>query len=195
MNVFVLCTGRTASVTFTKACQHMDNFSASHESRVQFLGEERLNFPDNHIEVDNRMSWFLGKLGREYGKEAFYVHLKRNRKDTARSFMNRWDLPGSIVKAYTENILLSKGKRGERFCLDYVDTVNTNIAYFLRDKPQQMTINLEQVKNGFTKFWKEIGAEGNLEAALREFDNRYNPSSQKKTLISRLKNLITFTNE
>lgn len=190
MNVFVLCTGRTGSVSFTKACQHIDNFSASHESRVKFLGEERLNFPNNHIEVDNRLSWFLGKLGAKYGEKAFYVHLLRNEEATAASFMQRWALPGSIIKGYTDAILMSKGEKGEAYCLDYVNTVNTNISYFLRDKPLQMRIHLEDIKGGFSTFWNEIGAEGDLDAALSEFNKQYNSSKQAPTLFSKIKRLI-----
>jgi hypothetical protein len=192
MNVFVLCTGRTASVTFTKACQHIDNYSASHESRVKLLGDERLNFPDNHIEVDNRLSWFLGKLGQQYGKEAFYVHLIRDREDTANSFMKRWDYPGSIIKAYTRSILLTSDKNGVEYCQDYVDTVNSNINYFLRDKPLQLTIQLEDLKTGFTEFWEQIGARGNMKAALGEFDQRNNASNNQVSLFKRLERLIKF---
>ena len=192
MNVFVLCTGRTGSVTFTKACQHIDNFSASHESRVHFLGEERINFPENHIEVDNRMSWFLGKLGARYGDNAFYVHLKRDREATAKSFMNRWKLKGSIIKAYAEGILMSTGQEGKDFCLDYVDTVNTNIEYFLRDKSHKMDVHLEDMKTGFVQFWEAIGAEGDLDAALAALAQRHNPSAQSTGLVSSLKKLITF---
>ena len=32
MRVFVLCTGRSGSTTFVRACQHIDNYTASHES-------------------------------------------------------------------------------------------------------------------------------------------------------------------
>ena len=45
MNIFVLCTGRCGSVTFTKACQHITNYTCTHESRVSLLGEDRLNYP------------------------------------------------------------------------------------------------------------------------------------------------------
>ena len=33
-NVFVLCTGRCGSTTFTQACQHIQNYTASHESKI-----------------------------------------------------------------------------------------------------------------------------------------------------------------
>lgn len=190
MNVFVLCTGRTASVAFAKACEHIENFSASHESRVQFLGEERINFSDQHIEVDNRLSWFLGKLDEKYGKTAFYVHLLREREATARSFMQRWDMKGSIIHAYAESVLMGVKAQAEDICLDYVDTVNANIRHFLKDKPRQMTVQQEQIQSDFELFWQKIGAMGNLQAALAEFDARHNPSPPRSGLLGKLKKYL-----
>ena len=86
MNVFVLNTGRCGSVTFIKACQHISNYTAAHESRSHCIAGERLAFPDNHIEADNRLSWVLGRLDAAYGDNAIYVHLRRDRTDTIRSF-------------------------------------------------------------------------------------------------------------
>jgi hypothetical protein len=185
MNVFILCTGRSASVTFIRACQQIDNFSAGHESRTSLLGEQRLDFSSFHIEADNRLSWMLGKLGKKYGKQAFYVHLRRDYEATARSFNLRWDYPGSIIRAYTEGILLARKRRGMQYCLDYVETVHQNIEYFLRDKPHQMTVDLENIKVDFKQFWHWIGAEGDLDAALQEWDIHYN-QSRNGSLLAKL---------
>ncbi|MCB9053252.1 MAG: hypothetical protein H6556_27775 [Lewinellaceae bacterium] len=190
MNVFILCTGRSGSMTFIRACQHIDNYTADHESRVSLTGAERLDFPDNHIEADNRLSWMLGKLGKKYGKDAFYVHLRRDREITAISFNRRWDYPNSIIKAYTEGILMAGKMRGLEYCVDYVDTVTDNIEHFLRDKPNKLVIDLEEIKTGFRKFWSAIGAEGDLQAALHEMDHHYNRSKKNGTLIQRIKNLV-----
>jgi hypothetical protein len=84
-NVFVLCTGRCGSLAFARACAHMTNYSCGHESRCSLLGAERLSYPSRHIEVDNRLAWLLGRLDETYGKDAFYVHLRRDRDATARS--------------------------------------------------------------------------------------------------------------
>ena len=58
--VFVLCTGRCGSTTFARAAAHATNFTAKHESRTYKLGAQRLAYPDNHIEVDNRLAWWRG---------------------------------------------------------------------------------------------------------------------------------------
>jgi hypothetical protein len=62
VNVFVLNTGRCGSVTFIEACRHIRNYSAAHESRATLIGEQRLAYAANHIETDNRLCWFLGRL-------------------------------------------------------------------------------------------------------------------------------------
>ena len=62
MNVFVLNTGRCGSVTFIEACRHIHHYSAAHESRATYIGEQRLAYAANHIEADNRLCWFLGRL-------------------------------------------------------------------------------------------------------------------------------------
>ena len=47
-NIFVLCTGRCGSVTFSKACKHITNYTSGHETRIKKL-DDRLDFPSFHI--------------------------------------------------------------------------------------------------------------------------------------------------
>ncbi|MFM8634352.1 MAG: hypothetical protein ACKOEX_06015, partial [Planctomycetia bacterium] len=70
-HVFVLCTGRCGSVTFAKACGHFRNYSTGHETN-RAPGPARLAYPDGHIEIDNRLAWFLGGLEERYGDDALY---------------------------------------------------------------------------------------------------------------------------
>src|SRR5262245_39334592 len=102
MNVFILNTGRCGSTTIIKACSYITNYTAAHESRTGLVGPDRLDYPPNHIEADNRLSWFLGRLERTYGNDAFYVHLKRQDAATARSFAQRYQY--GIIKAYRDAI-------------------------------------------------------------------------------------------
>ena len=67
MNVFILCTGRCGSMSISRACKELDNYTSGHETRITKLGDERINFPENHIEADNRLAWFLGRLDEKYG--------------------------------------------------------------------------------------------------------------------------------
>ena len=191
MNVFILSTGRCGSTTFAKACAPVTNYTAAHESqRRRDYGKPRdryrsLEYPDNHIEIDNRLSWFLGTLDERYGQEAFYVHLLRDREQVAASFLNRWEQRNtSIMFAFAWGILTHPFVEVERLpesrrldiARQYWDTVNGNIRLFLRDKPNQMTIWLDDIQDSFESFWRRIGAQGDLDAALVEWKKTYNAS-------------------
>jgi hypothetical protein len=181
MNVFVLTTGRSGSLTFAEACLHITNYTTGHESRVGLLGDERLAFPDRHIEVDDRLAWFLGRLDRAYGDAAFYVHLRRDDHATAASRMRRWNKPA--LRAYRNGILWDLDPRATRFdvAADLNLTVNTNIELFLRGRPHQMRIDIETAQQSFPQFWERIGAEGDLEAALRELTVLHHAGTQRRT--------------
>ena len=47
------------------------------------------------------------------------------------------------------------------------------IDAFLATVPYSMTIDLETAKSQFSEFWSRIGADGDLSAAIAEFDRRY----------------------
>lgn len=177
MNVFILSTGRCGSTTFERACRHITNYTAAHESRVHQLGESRLAYKDWHIESDNRLSWFLGRLDQTYGDCAFYVHLLRNPEEVSRSYASRLG-EECIIPAYARGIYLSLPRDLRAWSLeisrDYVHTVNSNIEMFLRDKSHKLKIDLADAKSGFDKFWDMICAEGDKEHALKEFDRRHN---------------------
>jgi len=175
MNVFVLCGGRCGSVTFAKACSHITNFTSGHETKAGKYGAEHFQYAENHIEVDNRLSWFLGMLDECYGDRAYYVHLVRDSNEVAASFMKRWGL--GIISAYRGAMIQRSSMVEDKgIVLDYCETVGSNIRLFLKDKTKKLDIRLEEVKVRFPIFWKEIGAEGDLGKAIKEFDIRYNRS-------------------
>jgi hypothetical protein len=175
VNIFVLCTGRCGSTTFVRAAQHMTNFTSGHETRAKIAGPGRLAYPDNHIEADNRLSWFLGRLDRAYGRDARYVHLTRDPEQVAESFNERWDPDLAIISAYRKSILKGAPQaEGLDICRDYIETVTANIEHFLADKPQRMEFQLETADRDWRDFWQWIGAEGDLEASLREWSVAHN---------------------
>jgi len=190
MNVFILCTGRCGSVTFIKACQHITNFTSMHESRSGLLGNDHFNYPTNHIEADNRLSWFLGSLDKHYGNNAVYVHLKRDREAVAISVSKRLH-PSLIMSAYRRGIIMGLPDRVSNMsvALDYVNTVNNNIESFLKDKTKKMEFSMENKKEDFRKFWECVDAEGDMNAALLEFDICYNAASTLKLPMRMLKKL------
>jgi len=173
MNVFVLNTGRVGSITFFKACTRITNYTAAHESRARILGKDRLDYPDNHIEVDNRLSWFLGRLDDKYGDDAYYVHLLRNDEKVINSFAKRHK--SGILSIYRKGIHWNLQNDPTKFELaeDYCFTVNSNIRHFLKDKSNKMEIYLETVKEQFPTFCEWIGADLDMEDALDALNRRH----------------------
>ena len=182
MNIFILNTGRCGSTTWIRACAHITNFSAGHESRLPLTGPERLAYPTRHIEADNRLTWLLGRLDARYGDNAWYVHLRRDREATARSFARRADF--GILRAWRDGILLGATPDADPLTLahDYLETAEQNIRLFLRDKSHQMSARLERLESDFCRFWEWIGAQGDLEAALAELRIRHNASGAPTTM-------------
>ena len=176
MNVFILNSGRCGSSTFIKACQHITNYTAAHESLLSKTGAQRLDYPDNHIEADNRLSWFLGRLERKFHDDAYYVHLQRNTEDTVASFSKRIDF--GILNAYEQGILMHDGHLlpAHDIAADYIETVDANIELFLKSKTNKMVVRLESVKADFTEFWHNIEADGDIDKALAEWNINYNAS-------------------
>lgn len=182
MRAFVLTTGRSGSTTFARGCAHLTNYSSAHESRTALV-HDRLNYPDRHIEADNRLAWFLGTLDRLYGDDPVYVHLTRDPEETAVSYAARFTASASIVKAFGYGVLRTDG--------DYdplevsrlvVATVNNNIALFLRDKTKVVHVSLPDLRPGFDEMCERLGAEGDMDAAYAELQRRHNkrPRSRKR---------------
>jgi hypothetical protein len=178
-NVFVLSTGRSGTHTFVAACGHMTNRTAGHETRISLIGDDRLAYPPDHIEADNRLSWLLGRLEDRFGADAHYVHLVRDEAATAQSFVARYRR--GIMLAYRTGIINKPVDDIPPIDMatDYVRTVERNIAAFLKDKPHAMEVRLDHAKEDFREFWAWVGAEGDLDAALAEWDVRHDATKPK----------------
>ncbi|MDH5324358.1 MAG: guanine nucleotide-binding protein subunit gamma [Gammaproteobacteria bacterium] len=163
-------------MTFSKACEHIANYSSGHETRLPLIGEDRLCYPQNHIESDNRLCWILGRLDEVYGDNAVYVHLSRDKQKVAESYARRTGF--GIMKAYREGILLGgvPSQSTMEVALDYIETVEANIKLFLYNKSRTLKFSLESAKQDFKTFWDFIGAEGDYEAAVKEWDIPHNRS-------------------
>lgn len=187
LNIFVLNAGRCGSNTFAMACSHALGLTIGHESRVEEFGDARFAYDSNHIEVDNRLSWFLGELDARF-PDARYVHLRRDREANALSYARRWPqhngssaggfVPDrTIIRQFAHVVVFREQPYTTEEIADvaqfYVDTVNANISQFLRHRPH-VVVELEQVANDFPAFWQWAGLDGDLAAALAEFEMRYN---------------------
>jgi len=175
-NVFVLCTGRCGSATFAHACDHATNYTTGHETRAHVVGPDRLDYPANHIEVDNRLAWFLGRLDRAYGDSAYYVHLTRDPESVAQSLSIRTGMC-SLVNAYARGIAI-RGDAGDPLATarDLVSTMTANIETFLRGRSNVMRFPMESADDLFPHFWQWIGAEGDIASARAEWSVAHNHS-------------------
>jgi hypothetical protein len=165
MRIFVLCTGRCGSTTFAKACSHITNYTSAHESG-RYID---WSYPEQHIEIDNRLSWFLGSLIEHYPGEKL-IHLCRDRDEVIDSFTRRQHFGSPVMRAYRLGICQRSFSSDREAAAHYVDTVLNNIALVRVD----LTIRIANPERSFRQFWIDIGAEGNIEAALLEFGKHYN---------------------
>ncbi len=174
-NIFVLSTGRCGSTAFAKACSHFLNYSVGHETRTRFLGVNRFKYPNYHIEVDNRLSWLLGRLDINFGADAYYVHLTRNSKDTAKSYSKR---KLGIMQAYQGGGIIMHCREKDQLLIakDYVETVTANIENFLINKKNKMSFKLENFRHDFPQFCSQVKAEVDMERASLEFCVMHNSS-------------------
>jgi hypothetical protein len=174
-----------------KACSYFDNYTCSHESRVGQDYSVRVDYPDSHIEVDNRLVWFLPLLEKAYGDEAFYVHLVREHNLVAKSYMERWALNESIVKAFAHGIRMQPTiKKGDRYkaCLEYVEYCDWLISDFCADKSNVIQINIDELHAEFEHFAAFIGVKGNIELAKKvcEKTSNINRTNILRRMISKL---------
>jgi len=183
LRVFILGTGRTGSTSIIKACEHIENYSSGHESLTRNFGDKRFDYPENHIEADNRLSWELGRLNQKFGDEPFYVHLKREKKEIAKSYFKRFFKSESIMDAFCSGMrMVSAEKQPDKIrfkaCLDYVDTVDANINLFVSNKSKVLVMNLESIEEDFKVFWDKIEAKGDFKAAISDLRKPHNATSK-----------------
>lgn len=193
-NVFILCAGRSASTALARALQPINNYTASHESRCGFLLDDKLNYPDNHIEIDNRLIWFVDLLDDKYGEEAKYVYLFRDLNKIAHSYEERWHLNVSIVRAYGHGILMKdKISSRERIdvCKDYAATVDRKIRNFMSKKPNSLIIDSENLAKDFDKLYEFIGAKGNL-GACKEILNSPHNLNKTNWAVKKVRKLVSY---
>ncbi len=179
--VFILSTGRCGSMTFAYACRHLTNYSAAHESLTAQHGAARFAYPDRHIESDNRLSWMLGDVAARFDPErTLYVHLTRDAEEVAQSYLKRWDLRSGIIRPFSQSIVLrvQDWPEAERVELArfYVQVVTANITEFLSHQPRTHAMTLENIQSDFPRFLDLIGAEGDFDAAMKEWSTAHHAS-------------------
>lgn len=148
MNIFLISPGRTATTTFSEAFKKVEGYTSSHESRCQYLGEDRVLYPKNHFECDNRLVWFLPRLTEKYSKTSILVNIIRDRNDIAKSYNKRW-AGIRIMKSYSQGILMRPVEINNfDVCLDYVNNAYEHIKYFSKDWKYYIEIDIENPRDG-----------------------------------------------
>jgi len=169
MNIFVVGTGRCSTVTFNKACSHIINYTSSHETNTSGLLGNNFIYPDNHIEIDPRMSYFLPLLKNKY-PNSFWVHLQRERNSCITSLSRR----RSLIKygcfhlgTNTDNLkLLSE---------IYYDNTNELIKKLLADE-NHIHLWTHELEDSFDIFYNKINAKGDILECKKELKIKYNKS-------------------
>lgn len=182
-NVFIVGTGRCGTTTFARACHWITNYSSGHETTVGVTSwEKKLRFGPKHIESDPHIVWYFPQILRKY-PQALYVHLKRNRDDVVKSWLNRYsDItrgPEGYVNLHFQcnppySKLLPENKR--RALGVFYDSIIGHIEFAFATLPpeQTRTYQLEQLDQQFPEFWRYIEAQGDLENAILTCRKRHN---------------------
>lgn len=176
--VFVLGTGRCGTRTWAAACGHIDNWTSGHETRNRLFAG-RLDYPQRHIEVDNRLVFHLGGLQRLYGDDPLFVHLTRDPEAVAASLAHGVRGRRGIMPAFVGHIIRSRRVNPMEAARIYVETVTDNIEAFLSGKPNVIRVRIEQPHAAFDQMWEQIGAVGDREAAHGELDQRHGERTRK----------------
>jgi len=187
-NIFVLCTGRCGSMTMARACQHATNYTAAHESWVL---RNDLAYPDNHIEVNNRLTWFLGLMDAKF-PDARYVHLTRDPEAVAISHAKHCvNQPAKIINGWRNVMRMGwqRHKHPDRDvmtdCREYVAAVTGLITVFLRspdingDPRDWVHVDIDK-PDSFRQFWHWAGCAGSLDRAMATFKTRHNMKVRRR---------------
>jgi len=185
MNVFFISPGRTGTTTISIAFSCVDGFTSLHESRVNFLGDERVDYPSNHFECDNRLVWFLPRLTKKYSQTSILVIVNREKLKIASSYNQRWGGIG-IMRAYSQGILMRHLKDNNLdVCMDYVDNVYEQLEFVKGSWAKVISLDLDNPKEGVVEILNEIGKEQYVSEILKSF-NTVKSNKNNKTIKIRL---------
>lgn len=180
MRVIVVGTGRCGTMTFSKACGHITNYTSNHETKAGVIHPiERFTYPDNHIEVDPHISWTLGLIVQLY-PDAFFVHLQRRKEEVVRSWLNRGihkhKGPAPLVNVMFQSVSDRLDSQSYRRATETLyDSMIANIELGL-SQVNSIHVWLHEAQDGFLEFWQRIYAEGDFDKAISEFEIKYNQS-------------------
>lgn len=189
MRVFVVGTGRCGSVTFARACEaSIENYTVGHETRARFASLGRLNYPDQHIESDHRLGFFVGSIRKRWRPSlTFFVHLRRDAEATAQSWAKRYNIRGGLMPAFANGIVFrgmgtKRPPRPAHSSFDpvecarlYVRTMNDQIECALQGHREKIELWIDDLdESAAARFLQRIGAEGDSEEFVRRLREVHN---------------------
>jgi hypothetical protein len=144
----------------------------------------RLDYPDSHIEADNRLAYFLGSMARRFNAErTVWVHLRREIPDVVNSYLPRRTSSAQILNAFGHGILMSSCEKSEmewrEICELMIRTTRDNIEQFISTQRFVVRMDLEDPLPGLRQVWLNARAEGDFTAATEEWSIRHNKSKIK----------------
>lgn len=170
--------GRTATTSLSQVLGDIEGFTSAHESRCNFLGCDRIDYPAYHIECDNRLVWFLPRLTKKYCNDSILVIIKRDREAIANSYFKRF-FKINIMTAYSQGILMRDFKDNDlEVCFDYVDNVYEHLDYFATNWQHVIYLDISSPQEG-----------------LKELLTKIKRIDQYEMLISSLEEIKTNTNK
>jgi hypothetical protein len=179
MNIFLLSPGRTATTTLSEAFSNVPGFTSDHESKVQELGDARVNYPDFHFECDNRLTWFMTRLTKKYSDTGVLVVVKRNELEIAKSYNKRW-YKINIMKSYSQGIHLRPFSKNDlEVCKDYVQYVYEELDFYSKMWKTVIVLDLGSPDEGVKKILRHINREEHSKEVLNYFNN--NQSNQNSS--------------
>ena len=167
MRVFVTGPGRCGTVTFAEACKAaITNYTALHESHAGM--NPPWEFPDNHIEVDARLTWHVPKLIKKY-PDAAWVVLDRNRDAVIWS----WHKRGTTMTAWRRLSTYDAGNTlmGAQHYVEFV--------YELLDAlipRERLWLTTPVSEDEARTFWKLVGAQGDFARFATTLRQVHNPT-------------------
>lgn len=198
MRVFVVGTGRSGTSTLYSAFSRVANYSCLQESRSHRTGPERITFPDAHIEVDCRLTFYLGLL-RETYPDALYINAVRDPQAVALSYAQRMSdaqsplmflarrlrSTPSLSDAHAHHIVKGNWRLGPdqrlKAMLDMVAAVNANIRA-ATSTARYLEVDIDDPDEAFRLAWQSMGAEGDLDGALQELRTAHNAGGSRDPL-------------
>lgn len=178
MRVFVIGTGRCGTVTLSRALALQASFSVGHESRAAHF-RDRLFYPDRHIEIDNRLTWFASLLREIYEvNETVFVHMRRDPYEVAMSYAVRYR-PGGLMHAFMHGIIQTTPGRGDyeerlHTALLMVNAIQAQCDLFLQTVPLAVTIDLHAPDSGLKILCEYTGLQSHEEDFVKAMGHVHN---------------------